>query len=157
MAEWARTHDSAQQSAKRPDSVPTRQKHAAMLEELDNKQMSLGKAINEAEGALASKEAEFARLKEELTALEEEDPAADHALDATAYVLLSAIDLYVREVMQRLADACGCVRRLRLQLYRGLGFEPVMERNGQMKKMLIRQFFFYGAAQSQCSSTLLTL
>lgn len=84
MAEWARTHDSAQQSAKRPDSVPTRQKHAAMLEELDNKQMSLGKAINEAEGALASKEAEFARLKEELTALEEEDPAADHALDATA-------------------------------------------------------------------------
>ena len=57
-----------------------------MLEDLDSKKFSLGKAINEAEGALASKEAELARLKEELHALEEEDPATDHALDATAYV-----------------------------------------------------------------------
>lgn len=82
--EWARMLEAAHQSARRPDGVPSRQKHAAMLEELDNKQVSLGKAINEAEGALANKEAELARLKEELQALEEEDPAADHALDATA-------------------------------------------------------------------------
>ena len=45
------------------------------------------KAINEAESALASKEAELARLKDELYELEQEDPAAEHKLDATAYVI----------------------------------------------------------------------
>ncbi|KAI0340527.1 Spc24-domain-containing protein [Trametopsis cervina] len=109
--ELARILEAAQQSAKRPDSVPSRQKHAAILEELDVKKVSLGKAINEAESSLANKEAELSRLKEELQALEEEDPAADHELDATA---------------------------LRLQIYKGLGFEPVMDKNGRMNKMLIR-------------------
>ncbi|KAI0818937.1 hypothetical protein BC629DRAFT_687868 [Irpex lacteus] len=109
--EWAHILEAAQHSARRPDSVPSQRKHAALLEELDNKKVSLGKAINEAESSLASKEAELARLKEELHELEEEDPAAEHELNATA---------------------------LRLQIYKGLGFEPVMDRTGKMKKMLIR-------------------
>ncbi len=29
---------------------------------------------------------------------------------------------------------------LRLQIYKGLGFEPVMDRTGKMKKMLIRAY-----------------
>jgi kinetochore protein Spc24, fungi type len=80
----ARILEAAQHSARRPDSVPSRQKHAALLEDLDVKKVSLGKAINEAESSLASKEAELARLKEELQAREEEDPAAEHELNATA-------------------------------------------------------------------------
>lgn len=66
--------------------MPSQRKHVALLEELDVKKVSLGKAINEAESSLANKEAELARLKEELQALEEEDPAADHDLNATASV-----------------------------------------------------------------------
>lgn len=82
--EWARILEAAQHSARRPDSVPSQRKHAALLEELDVKKVSLGKAINEAESSLASQEAELARLKEELQTLEEEDPAAEHELNATA-------------------------------------------------------------------------
>ena len=48
--------------------------------------MSLYKAINDAESALTGKEAELARLKEEMRTLEESDPAAEHDLDATACV-----------------------------------------------------------------------
>lgn len=55
-----------------------------MLNDLDASRLSLAKAINDAESALASKEAELARLKEETLELEGSDPAAEHELDATA-------------------------------------------------------------------------
>lgn len=58
-----------------------------MLNELDGTRLSLVKAINDAESLLASKEAELARLKEEIRTLEESDPASEHESDATAYVL----------------------------------------------------------------------
>ena len=56
------------------------------MNELDETRLSLIKAINDAEGALAGKEAELARIQEELKKLKESDPSAEHNLDATAYV-----------------------------------------------------------------------
>ena len=54
------------------------------MNDLDATRLSLAKAINDAESALAGKEAELARLKEETRSLESSDPAAEHELDATA-------------------------------------------------------------------------
>ena len=54
------------------------------MNDLDATRLSLAKAINDAEGALAGKEAELARLKDETRTLETSDPAAEHDLDATA-------------------------------------------------------------------------
>jgi kinetochore protein Spc24, fungi type len=46
----------------------------------------MGKAISDAEGLLANKEAELTNLKEDTSELEECDPAAEHEsdLDGTA-------------------------------------------------------------------------
>ena len=51
------------------------------MNDLDATRLSLAKAINDAEGALAGKEAELTRLKEETRAVEMSDPAAEHDLD----------------------------------------------------------------------------
>ncbi|KAL4251625.1 Kinetochore protein Spc24 [Abortiporus biennis] len=107
----ARVLESARISSTRPSSVPSAEAHTKILNDLDASRLSLAKAINDAEGALASKEAELSRLKEETAALEEADPASEHDLDATA---------------------------LRLAMFKGLGFEPVMDRDGHLIKMLIR-------------------
>ncbi|KAH8107192.1 hypothetical protein BXZ70DRAFT_282286 [Cristinia sonorae] len=103
--------DAARKSSTRPDGVPSAQQHAATLNDLDGSRISLAKAINDAEAALASKEAELARLKEETRILEDSDPAAEHELDATA---------------------------LRLAMYKGLGFESVVDKDGRVIKMLVR-------------------
>jgi kinetochore protein Spc24, fungi type len=54
------------------------------MNELEDTRMGLGKAINDGEGLLASKEAELLRLREEERALEDKDVASDHDLDSTA-------------------------------------------------------------------------
>ena len=64
--------------------MPSAEQHTNMLNRLEDTRLSLAKAINEMESSLASKESEKARLREELHALEESDPAAEHDLDSTA-------------------------------------------------------------------------
>ena len=80
----ARVLDAAKASSTRPSTVPSADAHAAALNDLDATRLSLAKAINDAEGALASKDAEVARLKEDTRTLEAADTAAEHDLDATA-------------------------------------------------------------------------
>jgi kinetochore protein Spc24 len=58
--------------------VPSAEAHAALLNEQDLNRFQLAKAINEAEGLLASKEIELATLKEETRSLEDCDPALEH-------------------------------------------------------------------------------
>ncbi|EIW84958.1 hypothetical protein CONPUDRAFT_134809 [Coniophora puteana RWD-64-598 SS2] len=108
----SRVLEAARKSSTRPPGVPTAGQHAAYLDEMEVSRMSLAKAIRDAESTLAAKEAELTALKEESTRLERSDPARDHQLelDGTA---------------------------LRLQIYRGLGFEPVLA-DGIVKKMIIR-------------------
>ncbi|KAJ3008826.1 hypothetical protein NUW54_g3008 [Trametes sanguinea] len=109
--ELARALEAARASATRPSTIPSAEEHAALMNDLDATRLSLAKAINDAESALAGKEAELARLKEETRTLELSDPAAEHELDATA---------------------------LRLAMYKGLGFEPIMDKDGRITKMLVR-------------------
>jgi hypothetical protein len=74
-------------SSTRPPSLPSAEEHAAIINQLDVNRLSLCKAINECESLLAGKEAELANLKEDTRALEDCDPAAEHAneLDSAAY------------------------------------------------------------------------
>lgn len=76
--------EAARISSTRPPTVPSAEAHVATLNELDGTRLSLAKAINDAESLLASKEAELARLKEEIRTLEESDPASEHESNATA-------------------------------------------------------------------------
>ncbi|KAH7926620.1 hypothetical protein BV22DRAFT_1127977 [Leucogyrophana mollusca] len=112
LSSLTRVLDAARKSSTRPPNVPTAEQHSAHLNELDATRLSLAKAIRDGEGSLATKEAELAALKEEARALEASDPARDHQLelDGTA---------------------------LRLQIYRGMGFNPVAEEDGTVTKMLI--------------------
>ncbi|KAJ7685023.1 hypothetical protein DFH06DRAFT_1074042 [Mycena polygramma] len=105
--------ESARISATRPSSVPSAEAHTSTLNELDIASLSLAKSIKETEGSVASKEGELTALKEAARRLEDYDPAAEHEkeLDGTA---------------------------LRLQIYKGLGFEPVPDKHGNLAKMLIR-------------------
>lgn len=85
----AKSLEAARISSTRPASVPSADAHTNTLNKLEDTRLSLAKAINEMESALASKESEKSRLREELHALEESDPAAEHDLDSTAYVIAS--------------------------------------------------------------------
>jgi len=125
--------DSARASSTRPPTVPTAAQHAEHLNELDGARLSLAKAINDAEGALAGKEAELARLKDEARALEVADPAAEHDIDGTPCVCFS-FPSPPRALLMRCAR-----RRLRLQIYKGLGFEPVRASDGRLEKMLVSE------------------
>lgn len=82
----SRILESARASSTRPPSVPSAEKHLETVNALDATGLQLVKAINDAQSALASKEAELARLKEEARMLEESDPAAEAEsdLDGTA-------------------------------------------------------------------------
>lgn len=84
----SRVLDAARVSSTRPSSVPSAEAHAAKVNELDVTRLSFGKAISDAEGYIASKEAELAALKEEMRGLEDCDPAVEHEkeLDGTSYV-----------------------------------------------------------------------
>ncbi|KAI0303426.1 hypothetical protein B0F90DRAFT_1816235 [Multifurca ochricompacta] len=106
----ARVLDAARTSSTRPPSVPSAERHAEKLNNLDAARLSLAKALNDAESAVASQQAELSRLKEELHQLEESEPAAEHELDGTP---------------------------LRLQIYRGLGIEPILDEAGNLDRVLV--------------------
>ncbi|KAF8911146.1 hypothetical protein CPB84DRAFT_1743251 [Gymnopilus junonius] len=103
----------AKVSSTRPGSVPSEQAHEANLNELDSSKMSLAKAISDAEAMLASKEAELSALKDEARRLEVYDPALEHEKELDGSTL-------------------------RLAIYKGIGFEPIIGKDGKANKMLIR-------------------
>jgi len=109
----SRVLEAARVSSTRPASVPSEEAHASTLNELDSTKLSMAKAISDSEAFLANKDAELAALKEEARRLESYDPALEHGkeLDGTA---------------------------LRLALYKGLGFTPIVDRDGEVTKMLVQ-------------------
>ncbi|KAF8162911.1 hypothetical protein B0H34DRAFT_299817 [Crassisporium funariophilum] len=109
----SRVLEAARISSTRPAAVPSEAAHSATMNELDSSRLSLAKAISDAEGMVASREAELSALKEEARRLEAYDPATEHEkeLDGTA---------------------------LRLAIYKGMGFEPIVEKDGRVLKMLVR-------------------
>lgn len=109
----SRVLEAARKSSARPPDVATPEQHAARLNELDTTRISLAKALRDAENSLASKEAELAALKEGARALEESDPAQihQHEMDGTT---------------------------IRLQIFRGMGFDLVLDSGGAASTMFIR-------------------
>ncbi|KAJ7582830.1 hypothetical protein C8J56DRAFT_955838 [Mycena floridula] len=105
--------EAARKSSTRPTTVPSEKAHTATLNELDGSKLSISKAISDAEGVFASKEAELAALKDEVRRFEQFDPAQEHEKDLDG-------------------------NPLRLQIYKGMGFESVMDKNGNVIKMLVR-------------------
>ncbi|KIM49450.1 hypothetical protein M413DRAFT_438632 [Hebeloma cylindrosporum] len=105
--------EAARISSTRPGSVPSEQAHLSNLNELDSSRLSLAKAISDAETMLGSKEAELAALKDEVRRLEAYDPALEHERDLDSSAL-------------------------RLAIYKGIGFEPIADKDGQFTKMLVR-------------------
>jgi len=99
------------------------------MNELEDKHVGLVKAINDGEGLLATKEAELVRLRDEERALEDKDVASSHDLDSTAYVS--------PPVIYHLPSELAC--SLRLQICRSLGFEPVIDKEGNLLKILVRE------------------
>ncbi|KAF9466322.1 hypothetical protein BDZ94DRAFT_1213036 [Collybia nuda] len=105
--------EAARVSSTRPASVPSAETHTSVLNELDGNRLSLAKSISDAEGSVISREAELAALKEEARRLEGYDPAVEHERELNGTTL-------------------------RLRMYKGLGFEPILDKHGKLVKMLIR-------------------
>ena len=63
--------------------MPTAEQHTENLNQLDATHLAIAKALSDAQGALTSKDAELARLKEEARKLEQSDPAVEEELDGT--------------------------------------------------------------------------
>jgi kinetochore protein Spc24, fungi type len=76
----------------------------------------LAKQINDQEASLAQKERELARLKGLEAELEdpEREPAREHA--------------------EALAGTA-----LRLEIFKGMGFEPVVDKDGKLTKIFVRK------------------
>ncbi|KAI6005895.1 hypothetical protein EDD15DRAFT_2214597 [Pisolithus albus] len=114
----SRVLEAARKSSARPPDVATPEQHAARLNELDTTRISLAKALRDAENSLASKEAELAALKEGARALEESDPAQIHQHEIGWHNLIAS--------------------RIRLQIFRGMGFDLVLDSGGAASTMFIR-------------------
>ncbi|CAE6347583.1 unnamed protein product [Rhizoctonia solani] len=110
----AEAHQSARIASLRPPNVPSEEEQAKSISLLDQKQFRIIKSINDAEGALSSRQNERVRARGELSAWEAKDVDEDVA---------SGLD----------------TNALRIRLSKELGFEPVVDRNtGKITKMIVR-------------------
>ncbi|KAG6844723.1 hypothetical protein H0H87_004343 [Tephrocybe sp. NHM501043] len=123
----AKQLEAARISSKRPASVPSEQAHAKILNELDRMKLDLMKSISDMEGLVASQEAELASLKDEARQLEGYDPALEHKkeLDGTA---------------------------LRSRMYTKLGFESILDKKGDLIKVLVRMNHFNRGSKAKANS-----
>jgi kinetochore protein Spc24 len=128
--------EAARISSTRPASVPSAEEHAAIINQLDVSRLSLCKAINECESLLANKEAELANLREDTRLLEECDPAVEHANELDSTVCGSLV--LISYILSHAPDF-----RVRMQLYKGLGFEPILDNDHQLSKMLVRELIHH--------------
>jgi len=113
LKELIRVLEGARISCTRPSSLPSEEAHASLMNELDSSRLSLAKAISDTETLAASREAELSALKEEARRLELYDPAAEHEKELDGSVL-------------------------RLAIFKGMGFEPIVDKDGSINKMLVR-------------------
>jgi len=108
-----RALEAAKISCSRPTSVPSASGHEKTINDLDNNRRSHLKAIDNAEGVLTAKESELGVLKERLRELEMKDVA--------------------REVSGGLDSSA-----LGLEIWRAMGFEPIVDSDGRLAKMIVR-------------------
>jgi kinetochore protein Spc24 len=113
-----KVYEAARISSTRPASVPSQQAHVSLLNELENSKLSLAKAISDAESLAGNKDAELSGLRDEARRLEGYDPAVEHTKELDGSVL-------------------------RLQLIKGLGFEPILDTQRGVGQMLVRESCFW--------------
>ncbi|BFZ59425.1 putative kinetochore protein spc24 [Saitoella coloradoensis] len=95
---------------------PSREEHASSMLAADRQKFSLAKSINDVESELQSEEAKLQRLKDELIALEQEDPSDDSSAKAAA----------------------DNIAVLKLRVYRSLGIDLEEDGAGGFAKAHIR-------------------
>ncbi|KAJ8462622.1 hypothetical protein ONZ45_g17868 [Pleurotus djamor] len=103
--------DAARTSSTRPSTVLSMEAHQSTMNELELSRLSLAKAVSDTERLVGSKEAEAAALKEEARSAESSDPSREHGKELDGTVL-------------------------RLQIYKGLGFTPIIDKHGQQKLLI---------------------
>ena len=108
--------------------MPSPAQHVAHIKQLDQQKFTVAKTIASLESELAGKEDSLASTKQEALKQNEEVTSGSdvEGLDAEVYVCALSGQLYAE-----------CRRRLRLKLYRDLGFTPVSDDSGQFVKMLV--------------------
>ena len=70
-------------SASRPRTVPSEAQHSQLLQDLEEQQVSLGKATNEAQDMLRDKEAQVGKMRVEERDLAVREEAENHDLDSS--------------------------------------------------------------------------
>ena len=127
-AALAKQHEAQKAASVRPANAPTHAQHIAQVKQLDQQKFTVAKTIASLESELAGKEDNLASTKQEALKQNEEVISGSdvEGLDAEVYVCALAVRFH--------AD-CRC--RLRLKLYRDLGFTPVSDDSGQFVKMLV--------------------
>ncbi|KAL1680829.1 hypothetical protein EV122DRAFT_275767 [Schizophyllum commune] len=103
-------------SATRPASLPTAEAHAAAMNELEDARINLQKAASDLDDKQMATQASLALWRKKLASLNELDQVSQHLEDVDSSVL-------------------------RLQLFRGLGFEPLLDDDHRVLKMLVRSHF----------------
>ncbi|KAL1709852.1 hypothetical protein EV121DRAFT_252442, partial [Schizophyllum commune] len=112
----AKLLEQARKSATRPASLPTAEAHAAAMNELEDARINLQKAASDLDDKQMATQASLALWRKKLASLNELDQVSQHLEDVDSSVL-------------------------RLQLFRGLGFEPLLDDDHRVLKMLVRSHF----------------
>ena len=84
IPELTRQHREAAQAAKRPPTHPTPEAHETQVRQLEAKQYSLGKALNEEQASVAKREAELGQVKLEREEIKGKDIGEDDWVDGKA-------------------------------------------------------------------------
>ena len=108
----AKQLEQAKIAATRPPGAMTATDHSKRMSELEAARHAMIKNITSAEDALSEREATLKALNDEERKLRSTDVAAEHQLDSTT---------------------------LKLELIRGMGFEPVWTKDGSLSKIIVRE------------------
>lgn len=109
----AKLLEQARKSCTRPASFPTPEAHAAAMNELDDARLNLQKAASDLEDKHMAAQASLAVWRKKLASLNDLDVVSEH--------------------LQRVDSSA-----LRLEIYHGLGFKPILDEEGRPSKILIR-------------------
>ncbi|KAL1748120.1 hypothetical protein HDZ31DRAFT_60654 [Schizophyllum fasciatum] len=112
----AKLLEQARKSSTRPASLPTAEAHAAAMNELEDARINLQKAASDLDDKQMATQASLALWRKKLASLNELDQVSQHLEDVDSSVL-------------------------RLQFFRGLGFEPLLDEDLNLSKVLVRSHF----------------
>jgi hypothetical protein len=123
--------DAAKLAATRPSTIPTPEQRAETMEEYQQKRAAAMKASRMGDALLAKYQDHLRRLREEEIELEHSDVADEHVMDGTMCVFPLAF---------RSQRSPKHSHSLKLEVAKQLGFEPIIDSDGNIVKLLIREY-----------------